>query len=145
MRSPFPFNTSRYIGLLVSLDGTYGEISALHHSFLNRHQDMLLIKDTTLSYIDWKRHSTYLYFEVQKTKGDFSPNECDDLVESLKEMAFSLISSGNTPIPSSEVLFKVLRYLMSEVKEGDPPHVLTDLFERKSDRLSFLVFISQVI
>jgi oligopeptide transport system substrate-binding protein len=140
----FPFQYKKVVGFFILCHGVQNEAETLMTSVCNHHQNILLVQNSILFQLKPHTNQTILYFELQKIKGDFAPDEIQDLKESLQEIGKSITSKRIAPIPSLESSIKTLRWLMSELEEGDLPHVMIDLDLQTPQTLRFFVFICQI-
>ncbi len=141
----FPFQSKGVIGFFTSLSGIQPQAARLIDALCKHHGSIALVKNSVLLLFRSHQSRTVLYFEVQKAEGQLSPDQIQDLQESLEESGAFMVASRQESIPSLESSIKTLRWLMSEVEKGDLPHVMISLEMRSPEKLRFFAFVCQFI
>ncbi len=141
----FPFRSKGVVGFFTNLSGIQPQTTRLIDALCKRYENIALVRNSVLLLFRSHQHRTILYFEVQKAEGHLSPDEIQDLQESLEESGTFMVASQQESIPSLESSIKTLRWLMSEVEKGDLPHVMISLEMHSPKKLRFFAFVCQFI
>ncbi len=141
----FPFQSKRVVGFFTSLSGIQVQAVQLIDALCKCHEGITLVRNSVLLLFRSHQNRTVLYFELEKTEGEPSPDEVQDLQENLEERGAFMAARWQESIPSLESSIKTLRWLMSEIEKGDPPHVMISLEARTPEKTRFFAFVCRFI